>query len=256
MKITKHITFFYSEKTKDRIVYLNKILEETNKYPYITNIFIHTNYPFSSNLLVPNTNGTTTIVTHDLGKEHPFYLTWKCRELLYKQKDEYDIFIYTEDDILIPKTAIIYWLENKDKVLQNNFNLGFLRIEVNDEEELMTDFFRGAVPLNIIISIDDKQYAVNNRNPYCAMWIYDKSEFSRFINSSYWSMKNIEGYEIREKSAIGLHGIHTRFYKGTILPIVEDQIDSACKIYHLPNNYIHDNLLAFKNAIAPESLEN
>ena len=40
MKITKHISFYYLE---NRIAYINNIIDETNKYEYTTDIFIHTN---------------------------------------------------------------------------------------------------------------------------------------------------------------------------------------------------------------------
>ena len=41
MRITKHITFFF---IKERVKFINNIINETNKYKYITDIFIHTNY--------------------------------------------------------------------------------------------------------------------------------------------------------------------------------------------------------------------
>ena len=47
------------------------------------------------------------------------------------QRNDYDIFIYCEDDLLFTKKNFKYWLSHKDKCIQNNFNLGFLRVEVN-----------------------------------------------------------------------------------------------------------------------------
>jgi hypothetical protein len=49
------------------------------RYNSATDIFIHTN----NNTLTKNsfdeyTNGTITIVYHDLSNIHPFYLSWKC----------------------------------------------------------------------------------------------------------------------------------------------------------------------------------
>ena len=40
MKITKHISFYF---LMNRIIYINNIIDETNKYEYTTDIFIHTN---------------------------------------------------------------------------------------------------------------------------------------------------------------------------------------------------------------------
>ena len=47
------------------------------------------------------------------------------------QKSNYDILTYIEDDILVPKTTVNYWLEYKDKLLKENYNLGFIRTELD-----------------------------------------------------------------------------------------------------------------------------
>jgi len=164
------------------------------------------------------------------------------------QKDQYDIFIYTEDDILIPTTAIKYWLDNKDDLLKQNLNLGFLRIEVDSvKEEFATDLTNEhcvSAQLTKLCKINDKVYAINHLNPYTAFWIYDKSELNRFIDSKWWDSTNIKGYYPREAVAIGLHFMHdteNKWYNHTVIPLTEDlKLVNACKVYHLPNNYVND----------------
>ena len=246
MKITKHITFFYIE---ERIQYLNKIIHETNNYKYHTDIFIHTNtFDWNMSLLNKYTNGNIQMVLHDLTNENPFYLAWKCRDLLYNQRNDYDIFMYIEDDILVPWISIQYWLEHNEFLIEHNLNLGFLRIEINDTdgEEYTTDVHK----LDTYIELD-KEYCINNNNPYCAFWIYNNKEFNRFVNSKYYNLKStdISQSYIREMSAIGLHahmsdwykGILIPFwYKGTVIPLIDGKLDNRCKIYHLPNNYTNN----------------
>ena len=58
------------------------------------------------------------------------------------------------------------------------------------------------------------------------------------MNSKYYNINNISGYQVREKSAIGLHGVHTVYYKNTLIPIVNNKLIEECKIYHMPNNYV------------------
>ena len=61
------------------------------------------------------------------------------------------------------------------------------------------------------------------------------------MNSKYYNINNISGYDdhdIREQSAIGLHGIHTDYYNNTLIPIVNNKLIEECKIYHMPNNYV------------------
>ena len=85
MKITKHISFYFLE---DRKKYINNIINETNKYEHTTDIFIHTNdADLNENAFNKYTNGIIKIIYHDLSNIHPFYLTWKCRDLLKQQKD-------------------------------------------------------------------------------------------------------------------------------------------------------------------------
>jgi hypothetical protein len=238
MKITKHITFYYLEK---RIYCLNKIIDETNNYKFITDIFIHTNnYNFTTEFLNKYTNGSINIIYHDLTDINPSYLTWKCRDLLYKQKNDYDIFIYIEDDILVPFKAIEYWLYYNEYLINMNYNLGFVRIEFDvNNQEYITDLY--GQKLDKIIDINNKNFCINDKNPYCAFWIYNKNEFNKFVNSSYYDMNNILNYGICEKSAIGLHGLDCNWYKATVIPIINNTLIESCKIYHIPNNYITNN---------------
>ena len=241
MKITKHISFYFST---DRIIYINNIIDETNKYEYTTDIFIHTNnIDLQESIFNNYTNGCITIIYHDLSNIHPFYLTWKCRELLKQQKNEYDVFIYIEDDILVPYKAIKYWLEYNEKIIEMNYNLGFVRIEVENNIEYITDLY--GKKLDTVINLDKNTYCVNNNNPYCAFWIYNKNEFDKFVNSKYYNIQNIRGYGIREQSAIGLHGLHTDWYKSTLIPIINNKLIECCKIYHMPNNYVLDKNTMF-----------
>lgn len=236
MKITKHISFYYIE---NRICYVNEIIHETNKYEFYTDLFIHTNSTtLKKESFDKYTNGTINIICHDLSNIHPFYLTWKCRDLLKEQETDYDIFIYTEDDMLIPFNAILYWLKYNKKLITRNYNLGFLRIEIEDNEEYVTDLPGKKLNSNLIL--DNNNYCINNINPYCAMWIYNKNEFNKFINSKYYDINNIPGYETREMSAIGLHGDKNYWYKGTLIPLIHNKLHEDCRIYHLPNNYVTD----------------
>lgn len=247
-KITKHISFFFNE---NRICYINKIIFETNKYKFTTDLYIHTNsIILKKEHFNEYKNGSINIIYHDLSNINPMYLTWKCRNLLKKQANDYDIFIYIEDDILIPFDAILYWLEYNKKLIRHNYNLGFLRIETKDNEEYVVDL--PGKKLYSTINLDNIYYCINNVNPYCAMWIYNKEEFNKFVNSKYYNINAILNYDIREKSAIGLHGISNYWYKGTLIPLINNKLNSNCKIYHLSNNYVTD----IKNNFATINFDN
>ena len=254
MKITKHISFFYIE---DRIKYINSIIDETNKYPYITDIFLHTNKEdLQLDSFNKYNNGIFNIVYHDLSEIHPHKLTWQCRDLLKKQKDDYDIFMYIEDDILVPCAAINYWMKYNKKLIENKYNLGFVRIETNNKnQEFMTDVIRKN---NKTIELDDEKYVIN-AFPYCAFWIYNKDEFNKYVESKFYDLNTIASkFYIREKSAIGLHSPEWGWYKSTIIPILDKKLINDCRIYHLPNNYVNIKSvfasIPFENSIDPNCI--
>jgi hypothetical protein len=250
MKIAKHIAFYYTDTTKYRIQYLNRIINAVNSYICYTDIFIHTNSrEFNESMVHTNMNGNIYVIYHDISNEHPYFLTWRPRFLIKQQMNDYDIFMYTEDDILIPNEALEYWLTYKDHVISNGYNLGFFRIEIGDDKkEYTTDNCTSPDGklhqyLTKTVNILNRQYVMNDQNPYCGFWIYDKSEFTKFVKSKYYNMpfNNIDyvyEYGIRETSAVGLHNLTYGWYKGTIIPLVDGKLHEGSKVYHMPNNYI------------------
>ena len=250
MKITKHISFYF---VMDRIIYINNIIDETNKYEHRTDIFIHTNnIDLEEGMLNNYTNGYIKIIYHDLSNIHPFYLTWKCRDLLQEQQHDYDIFIYIEDDMLVPYKAIKYWLEYNESLIEMSYNVGFVRIEVNNNVEYITDL---TIKLRNTINLNEKLYCINNQNPYCAFWIYNKNEFNKFVNSKYYDINNNSIYGIREASAFGLHGLDTDWYRNTLIPVINNKLIEECKIYHMPNNYANDSNTQFAKLKFDDVLE-
>ena len=235
MRITKHITFFYIH---ERMYCINNIIDETNTYEIPTDIFIHTNNTnLSKNSFNEYNNGSLNIIHHDLSHCHPYFLCWMHRDLIKSQINDYDIFIYIEDDILVPYKSIKYWLLYNEELIEMNYNLGFVRIEYDNDDEYIVDL--PGVQLDTSITLRDKKYCVNNKNPYCAFWIYNKSEFTRFINSKYYNVANIPLYDERAACAIGLHGISNYWYNGTVIPVIDNKLPDECKIYHMPNNYVN-----------------
>uniref|UniRef100_A0A6C0KPN0 Glycosyltransferase 2-like domain-containing protein n=1 Tax=viral metagenome TaxID=1070528 RepID=A0A6C0KPN0_9ZZZZ len=245
MRITKHIAFFYNE---ERFPYLNQMIQAANQYPFYTDIYIHCNQSFPIESLTKPTNGKIFLILHDITGKDPWGFPENTRNVMKSQKDDYDIFIYTEDDILIPPQAIQYWLDNKDAVLKEGFNLGFILIETDSIGEefgvnlvnkdcISQQFYK-------ICKINEKHYAINDVNTHIAFWIYDKQEFHRFVESKWWDPANIKGYDRLVNVAIGLHFVNDpdfQWYRDTLIPLTPElKLVNECKTYHLPNKYIKD----------------
>jgi hypothetical protein len=153
----------------------------------------------------------------------------------------------------VPYEAIKYWIEYNEKLTQMNYNVGFLRIEVENNIEYITDL--PGKKFDTIIKLNGETYCVNNINPYCAFWIYNKKEFNKFVDSKYYNIHNIKGYDIREQSAVGLHGDKTNWYKNTLIPTVENKLIPECKVYHMPNNYVLNKTTNFATIKFDESID-
>ena len=169
---------------------------------------------------------------------HPYYLTWENREKIPDMIDLYDVQIYLEDDIKFTQDNLNYWLQHKESILSNGFNLGFLRIELDEKQCYLTDL---SEELTETVEIENQLFLINNNNPYCGFWIYSKNELREFIKSEEWFFR-FKDYDRREKSAIGWHGKNMSRYKETLIPLMNDGKQyltvKECAVYHLPNNYI------------------
>jgi len=236
-KIAVHITFFLGKNYLNRINFLRKIIDSYKKISKNLDIFIHINKKLHNKYKIKDVN----YILHNLSLEDPYTLSWKSRKLIYEQKDIYDVFIYSEDDILFTKNNFDYWINFKDICIKNNFNLGFIRVEKNNNKIYSIDV---TTQLNKYLIINNNRFVVNDINPYCAFWIYDRQELNKFINSNIWNFnwRNEFSYGVREMSAIGWHGLKMTRYKDTLIPLVKSNkkkyvVNLDSLIYHLTGNY-------------------
>ena len=239
MRLAVHITSFQGKNYNRRFVLLKKIVKIYKSISNKIDLFIHTN-KVSKKFYIKNVN----YIYHNLKGKNPFYLSWYCRPLMEKQENDYDGFIYSEDDILFSKKNFKYWTRFKDGCIKKNQNLGFLRIEKKNNKLFSTDLTK---KIKYYIKIKNKKFAVNNINSYCGFWIYDKIEFKRFIKTKFWNLKwrgkNMYAfYGIREMSAIGWHGKNMFRYENTIIPLKKgNELNSGCFVNHLTNNHALTN---------------
>ena len=90
--------------------------------------------------------------------------------------------------------------------------------------------------------IDSQKFFINDRENYCCFWIYDQKQFKDFIGSKWWNFKKKvhnfrHNYGITERSSIGFNALNINYFKATLLPEINNQIDPDCFIEHMTNNY-------------------
>ena len=237
-KISVHIPHYISENSSNKSKLFKKVCNSYLKISKNIKIFVHTNKK------IIKKNSKIKYIYHNLNNINSFKLTWLCRKLMFKQKNNFDIFIYSEDDIIFSKKNLNYWLKYKDICVQNMFNLGFLRVEksLKNKKFYSTDQIK---KIKFYLKIRNILFA-KLESGYCAFWIYDKQEFSNFIKSKYWNFKfnleSISGSQLtREMSAIGWHGPNMGKYSASIIPIVNGKLNSYSFIKHISNNYVQNS---------------
>jgi len=241
-KISVHIPFYVDSNFKKKNILLNKVCKSYLKLSTKLKIFVHTNKITKKN------SKRINFILHNFKNDHPYKLTWKCRKLMFSQRNEYEIFIFGEDDIVFSRNNFKYWLKYKDKSIKNNFNLGFLRVEINKKNNLLysTDQIS---KIKYYVNVDKKKF-VKLENSNCSFWIYDKNEFKKFIMTKYWKFYwkwiTISGILlIREMAAVGWHGedMNGQFmnkYQATIIPLIHNKLDKNSYIKHISNKYAND----------------
>jgi len=256
MKVSAHIAYYHysDEKTSGkRSKYLISMINDYFNQWEVEHIdiFIHTNTEDAKiiqNSFLYKSHIQLYFIVHNLSNENPHNLTWKHRELMVTQKDKYDIFLYLEDDIGIPYKAFKYWLDYKHIINSINFDIGFIRIEKNDNNEIFCTDILLKCELYPLINTD-MTFAWNHQH-YCAFWICDKDTLVDFMNSKYWNKHGFfpEGYGkpehpefSRESAASGYKMSYP--YPGSLFPVDNNtkKILDICFVYHLANNYVNSD---------------
>jgi len=237
-KISVHIPLYLDPNKKTQLKNFNKVCKSFLSLTNKTKLFIHSNKKFKD-----KKNIKYYYYNFKKIKRHPSRLTWFCRNIMEKQKNNFDIFIYCEDDVLFTNRNFNYWLNYKDLCLKNNYNLGFTRCEIKNKIYYSSD---QVAKSRYYVNLLDKKFIVPD-NPHCAFWIYDKKEFNDFVNTKYWKFNwrwvTISGILlIREMATIGWHGINMNGidmnrYLATIIPLEKDRIDPNSFVKHLSNKF-------------------
>ncbi len=245
MSISIHIPFYnpIPEKKEGykqlrRFDYLKENILNLKRLSIKSDIFIHTHNDFLN-----DKNLDAEIIIHNLNQDDldKGYLTWLSRPLMEKQKNDYQYFMYLEHDIKFSENNLNYFINNKAKLNKHSYHLGFLIYEKNhsDNNNYCVHVIK---KLNKFINFDNQKFFLNDFENYCCFWIYEKEDFKNFIKTNYWSFKKKltnfrHNYGITERSALGFHAFNINYFRGTLIPDIENKPDPNCFIEHMTNNY-------------------
>ncbi len=219
----------------DRSKYLDRVVGNIlDNYKCDVNIIIDTNIDG-----VCIFDHRVKFITHT-NLEHPFHLTSMHKRHFKENIDKYDVFMYVEDDELIPYENYLHYLENFE-LLYPKFVPGLVRIEMKDGEKYISDVTEPhSVYNNDILIVGDKIFTTFKfPQDYFGAWIMPQAELKENIKHDF--TKLLEGREFA--AMFSGWGIGKK-------PLVEIElkggkyfIKESCYSYHLPNNYaLHEGL--------------
>ena len=245
MSISIHIPFYNPNPEKKegfrnlrRFDYLKENILNLKSLSIKNDIFIHTHNDF-----LDDKNLEVKIIKHKIDEDNlnKGYLTWLCRSLMEKQKNDYEYFMYLEHDIKFSENNLQYWQKNQKTLAQKKFHLGFLIYEKNNSDN-QNYSIHIVKKLDSYLEINSQKFIVNDLENYCCFWIYNNEQFQDFLKSKWWSFKKRahnfrHNYGITERSSIGFHAFSMNYFKATLIPLLNDQPDPNCYIEHMTNNY-------------------
>jgi hypothetical protein len=176
---------------------------------------------------------------------HPLLLTWAhfpvFKEIL---KDEsFTHFMYLEDDTLITRENILYWMEGRGLLKSYGLIPSFLRVEKKKDSDqwFSSDcphaFYIYALPR---IQVGENLGFINFPELYQGMYLLDRELMKEHLNGPTYS-PNAGVWGIQEKAAQGLTfaNIPKGFTTRNVVPYLLNicKVDERCLIHHVPNNY-------------------
>lgn len=237
----------------ERLQYLDMISDHFSDLSQDLTVFIVTNSSEGANLEqirgVLDGKGFEYDFFIPTGLGHPFLLTWShfavFRDLINEETITH--FMYLEDDILVNRTNMEYWMAAREDLRRYNFIPSFLRVEKKHSEEgwYSSDAFRthkvGSLP-TVKLATNPNRVYVNLPTPYQGMYLLDRELMLEHLNGKssipeYCKKK----WGIREMAAQGLtfKDVRKHFTSRNLVPfsVLTGEIDDVCFIHHTPNNY-------------------
>lgn len=225
----------------DRLKHLYAVLKNLGKYECVVDVIIHTNsdelsYEFLSNLLTSESFGLNSleVSTNDL-LVHPFHLTWLHRKYISDNIENYDCFIYVEDDELIPWDNFKNYLDRFEE-LWSEYVPSFVRIEYNAAGEAMVSDTPHQIRLN-----EHNTYEIKGRHyaalpfpvNYHGFWIMPQKALKESMKEDFVKLSegrefaaSYTAWELGKRALLEIHKVEDKWL-----------IKESCFSYHLPNNY-------------------
>jgi hypothetical protein len=225
------VCFYYIES---RLNILKKALEFVSNYDMDIHIIVDTN---SNEWSMPDLKNLEIHVHTEL--QHPYNLTFMHRKHIIDNIDNYDWFMYIEDDMGVPYNNFKEFVDNF-YMLWPVYVPAFIRVESFNDKEYVVDVLDNKNIENCI-EIGGKKFfdlSVARRNiahAYHAFWIMPQKELKE-------TMYNIKDpfFRISTDREWAASFTTWKLEKIPLVRIDDNKISKLSYSYHLSNNYSSD----------------
>lgn len=238
-KLLVCIAFHY---IPEKLVYLKKIIENFSNYDLDVTIIIDTN----SYELLKYINYTNVIIFVNAELEHPYYLAWFHRKHIIDLLNDYDYFMYTEDDIFLPYENFVKYLENFNNLFPM-YIPSFIRLEDLECEYFVVDIQKAQKIMSSEIIFSNGERFISLDRPYHGFWIMPGKELKETMISAF-VRKSIS------REFLASYPIGALNKKPLVMLNDDNKISSLCYSYHLPNTYV--NMKGLKHKFGKIKLKN
>lgn len=205
--------------------YLNRLIREYESMPCETSVIVLSN--------VPKELGSNVEVVVGLPTKDPWSLPFGHKKIFAERLEDYDIFIYSEDDMLITWKNIEFFLQIT-KVLPDGHISGFLQYELDLTGKKWYPAFLGPYHWSPKSVNKVDQFTVAEfSNVHSACYILTRDQLRRAINSGGYFVKPHEGrYDLLCSAATDPY-TQCGFNKVICISDLTDVL-----VHHLPNKYV------------------
>jgi 2-polyprenyl-3-methyl-5-hydroxy-6-metoxy-1,4-benzoquinol methylase len=206
-------------------VYLKAVLNEYRRMPFEVKIVVVSDRPRQL--------GADVEVQVGLPSKNPYSLPFAHKKVFADRVDEYDLFIYSEDDMLVTETNINTFLKLTG-CLPENAIFGFLRYEVDAYgKRYFPDAHRRFHWVLNSVERHGGEIFARYKNDHSAVYMLTKNQLRTAIDSGGFLVSPHEGdYDMRESAATDPY-TQCGFRRLLCISHLSDIL-----IHHMPNVYI------------------
>ena len=205
--------------------YAQRVIDTYRAFGHDTTIVVHSDRDKSY--------GPGIQVHVGLPSENPHSLPFAHRKLFVDCQNDYDLFIYSEDDTELTEHHLDAFLEVSSKLPEDKI-AGFIRYEEASDGRRFYSTVHGRYywDPNSVFRIDDRVFA-RYTNDHSACYILTRDQLKHCINSGgFATVPHRERYAMLESGATDPY---TRCGLTKVMCI--SHIDEFC-LHHLPSNYV------------------